>query len=40
MANRDTRRQLLEYACAFQVDGALLVDGARARVHEIVFPQR
>lgn len=40
MANRDTRRQLLEYACAFQVDGALLVDGARSRVHEIVFPQR
>jgi hypothetical protein len=33
-----TRRQLLEYLVAFQVDGVLLVDGETHRVHEVVFP--
>ena len=33
-----TRRQLLEYHVAFQVDGVLLVDGETRRVHEVVFP--
>ena len=33
-----TRRQLLEYRVAFQVDGVLLVDGEQARVHEVTFP--
>jgi hypothetical protein len=32
-----TRRQLLEYRCAFDVDGVLLVDADRGSVHEIVF---
>ncbi len=33
-----TRRQLLEYRCAFDVDGVLLVDAESDRVREIVFP--
>lgn len=33
-----TRRQLLEYRVAFDVDGALLVDAEERRVHEVVFP--
>jgi hypothetical protein len=33
-----TRRQLLEYRVAFQVDGVLLVDGESRRVHEVTFP--
>ena len=33
-----TRRQLLEYLVAFQVDGVLLVDAETRRVHEVVFP--
>lgn len=33
-----TRRQLLEYLVAFQVDGVLLVDGERRQVHEVTFP--
>jgi hypothetical protein len=33
-----TRRQLLEYWAAFQVDGILLVDGEARQVHEITFP--
>ena len=32
-----TRRQLLEYRMAFDVDGVLLVDGETSRVSEIVF---
>jgi hypothetical protein len=32
-----TRRQLLEYAVAYAVDGALLVDIAAQRVHEVEF---
>ena len=33
-----TRRQLLEYRVAFEVDGVLLVDGETGRVHAITFP--
>ena len=33
-----TRRQLLEYWAAFQVDGILLVDGESRRVYEVTFP--
>ena len=33
-----TRRQMLEYRIAFDVDGVLLVDGETGRVHEITFP--
>lgn len=33
-----TRRQLLEYLMAFQVDGVLLVDGEQREVHEVTFP--
>ncbi len=33
-----TRRQLLEYRVAFEVDGVLLVDGEERRVHEVTFP--
>jgi hypothetical protein len=33
-----TRRQLLEYRVAFQVDGVLLVDGEAREVHEVTFP--
>ncbi|HUS64382.1 MAG TPA: hypothetical protein VMZ28_07550 [Kofleriaceae bacterium] len=32
-----TRRQLLEYACAFDVDGVLLVDPEAGTVEEVVF---
>lgn len=32
-----TRRQLLEYLLAFDVDGVLLVDADRGTVHEVVF---
>ena len=34
-----TRRQLLEYRIAFDVDGVVLVDAESGRVHEITFPQ-
>lgn len=33
-----TRRQLLEYYCAYDVDGVLLVDASRDRVLEVRFP--
>jgi hypothetical protein len=32
-----TRRQLLEYRCAFGVDGVLLVDAEQKRVHAVDF---
>ncbi len=32
-----TRRQLLEYACVFGVDGVLLVDAHRDRIHYVRF---
>ena len=39
LANRFTRRQLLEYARAFQdADGLLLVDAHRGRIHRVEFP--
>ncbi len=34
-----TRRQLLEYLVAFEVDGVLLVDAESERVHAISFPR-
>ena len=37
--NRNTRRQLLEYALAFDTDGLLLVDAANKRIRTIRFPQ-
>lgn len=33
-----TRRQLLEYEVAFDVDGVLLVDADTQRVHTVAFP--
>lgn len=33
-----TRRQLLEYRLAYEVDGVLLVDMERGRVHDVEFP--
>ena len=33
-----TRRQLLEYRCAFDVDGVLLVDMEEGTIHEVDFP--
>ena len=36
--SRATRRQLLEYRVAFDVDGVLLVDAERETIHEITFP--
>lgn len=33
-----TRRQLLEYRVAFDVDGVLLVDAESGRVHAVSFP--
>jgi hypothetical protein len=38
LGNASTRRQLLEYLVAFDVQGVLLVDGESKRVHEVVFP--
>jgi hypothetical protein len=35
---RHTRRQLLEYAIAYEVDGVLLVDTEAKRISEISFP--
>lgn len=37
---RDTRRQLLEYSLAFDVDGLLLFDMSKGRIHRIEFPRR
>lgn len=33
-----TRRQILEYRIAFEVDGVLLVDGETGKVHAVTFP--
>jgi hypothetical protein len=33
-----TRRQMLEYRVAFDVDGVLLVDAESGTVHEVTFP--
>jgi len=40
LGNRGTRRQLMEYAHAFDVDGVLLVDAARGEILEVEFPPR
>lgn len=37
VAHRDTRRQLLEYARVFDVDGVLLVDAEGGQVHTVTF---
>ncbi len=37
-ARRATRRQLLEYAMGFDVDGVLLFDAERGRLHRVEFP--
>jgi hypothetical protein len=37
LATRATRRQLLEYACAFAADGVLLVDADEGRVDAVGF---
>jgi hypothetical protein len=37
VASPATRRQLLEYRCAFGVDGVLLVDADADRVHAVSF---
>jgi hypothetical protein len=37
-ADRGTRRQLLEYAVTYDVDGVLLVDTEEGRVIEVSFP--
>jgi len=38
LTNASTRRQLLEYRVAYDVDGALLVDMESERVTEVEFP--
>lgn len=38
LANPATRRQLLEYRVAFDVEGVLLVDAEAGRVEEVRFP--
>lgn len=38
LGNAATRRQLLEYLMAFDVQGVLLVDSETEQVHQVVFP--
>ena len=38
IATSATRRQLLEYRVAFDVDGVLLLDAEAGRLHEVTFP--
>jgi len=38
VTDRTTRRQLLEYLLAFDVDGVLLVDMHDERIHQVEFP--
>lgn len=40
VADRGTRRQLLEYAHVFGAEGVLLVEARRGRVHVVRFPWR
>ncbi len=40
LAHRPTRRQLLEYAHAFDTRGVLLVDAEAGRVHRVAVPGR
>lgn len=37
LSSRATRRQLLEYLCAFDADGVLLVDPGAERIEEVPF---
>jgi hypothetical protein len=37
---RETRRQLLEYALAYDVDGVLLLDADADQLRQVEFPQR
>jgi hypothetical protein len=39
IATASTRRQLLEYGIAFDVDGVLLVDAERDVIHTVSFPR-
>ena len=36
---RETRRQLLEYALAYDVDGVLLLDADADRLYDVAFPR-
>ena len=36
---RDTRRQLMEYALAYEMDGVLLLDADADRLYEVEFPR-
>ena len=38
LSTPSTRRQLLEYSIAYEVDGVLLVDVEQERIHEVRFP--
>ena len=38
ISNRNTRRQLLEYACHYDVDGVLLVDAHSGTIHRVECP--
>jgi len=38
VSNRSTRRQLLEYALTYDVDGVLLVDATQRTIVEVAFP--
>ena len=40
LSNRDTRRQLLEYAHAFEVEGLLLINTDARTIHTVRFPRR
>ncbi len=40
LSTASTRRQLLEYLTAFQVDGVLLVDAETRQIREVEFPSR
>lgn len=37
---RETRRQLLEYALTYAVDGVLLLDAEAGRLHEVAFERK
>lgn len=39
LTHRATRRQLLEYAWVFRLDGVLLVDTAERRIRRVDFPR-
>jgi hypothetical protein len=38
LGDRNTRRQLLEYAVVFDCVGVLLVDATKGNIHSVVFP--